>query len=108
MARPIEAAVFDMDGVLIDSEPLWREIEREVFADLGIRVTDADLERTMGVRINEVVALWRDRHPWDEPSPQEVERRIVEGVAKAVRERGVVNPAAAGAIASFQALGLRL
>ncbi len=108
MARPIEAVVFDMDGVLIDSEPLWREVEREVLGDLGIRVSDHDLEQTMGVRINEVVALWRGRHPWDQPPSDEVERRIVEGVVRAIRERGVVNEAAAHAIDSFQALGLRL
>ncbi len=53
-----------MDGLLIDSEPLWREVERAVFGGLGIHVTDRDFEETMGVRINEVVALWRSRHPW--------------------------------------------
>jgi HAD superfamily hydrolase (TIGR01509 family) len=106
--RPIEAVVFDMDGVLVDSEPLWREVEREVLGDLGIRLTDVDLEQTMGVRINEVVAQWRTRHPWDRPSSEEVARRIVEGVAAAIRERNVVNEAAADAIAYFHALGLRL
>jgi beta-phosphoglucomutase-like phosphatase (HAD superfamily) len=108
MGRPIQAVVFDMDGVLIDSEPLWREVERAVFGGLGIHVTDPDLEETMGVRINEVVALWRNRHPWNDPSPEEIEDRIVEGVARAIQERGVVNGAAAGAIAYFQGLGLRL
>ncbi len=92
MAQPIEAVVFDMDGVLIDSEPLWREVEREVFGDLGIEVTDADLDQTMGVRINEVVALWRSHQPWDEPSSEEVERRIVDGVARFIRERGAGLP----------------
>jgi len=108
MGRPIEAVVFDMDGVLIDSEPLWREVERAVFGGLGIEVTDRDLEETMGVRINEVVALWRSRHPWDDPPLEEVEGRILEGVARAIRERGVVNEAASGAVAYFQGLGLRL
>ncbi len=106
--RPIEAVVFDMDGVLVDSEPLWREVEQEVFGGLGILVTDEDLERTMGVRINEVVALWRSLHPWEEPPPEEVERRIVDGVARAIRERGVVNDGAGEAIAYFRGLGMRL
>jgi len=42
--RPIEAVVFDMDGALLDSEPIWRAVEREVFGSLGIEVTE-DVER---------------------------------------------------------------
>ena len=45
-ARPIEAVVFDMDGILVDSEPIWRAVEREVFAGVGIEVTEEDLFET--------------------------------------------------------------
>jgi sugar-phosphatase len=58
MPRPIEAVVFDMDGVLLDSEPLWRAVEVEVFGSVGIELTERDLLRTMGVRIADVVRLW--------------------------------------------------
>ena len=35
----IEGALFDMDGLLIDSEPLWQRSEIEVFADVGLQLT---------------------------------------------------------------------
>ena len=43
--RQLEAVIFDMDGVLIDSEPLHREIERQLFNKLGVDVS-ADVHRT--------------------------------------------------------------
>ena len=64
----IEAVVFDMDGVLIDSEPMWRAVEREVFASVGIDLAEQDSFATMGVRIADVVERWHARHPWSEPS----------------------------------------
>jgi len=33
----IEAVVFDLDGVLVDSEPVWEQVRREVVAELGGR-----------------------------------------------------------------------
>ncbi|MGH7539798.1 MAG: hexitol phosphatase HxpB [Gemmatimonadota bacterium] len=107
-ARPIEAVVFDMDGVLIDSEPIWRAVEREVFAGVGIRVTDEDLVQTMGVRIGDVVELWHRRRPWDDPEPEVVARRIVEGVSAAIEREGALNEGAVQALRYLTNLGLRL
>jgi len=36
----IRAVIFDMDGVLIDSEHHWQQTERAIFAELGIELTD--------------------------------------------------------------------
>jgi HAD superfamily hydrolase (TIGR01509 family) len=107
-ARPIEAVVFDMDGVLVDSEPIWRAVEREVFAGVGIEVADVDLLETMGVRVADVVERWHRRHPWDEPSRQDVAESIVERVAGAIEREGALNEGAARAIDYVEGLGLRL
>ena len=39
MRKP-EAVIFDMDGVLIDSEPIHIEIENKLYAKLGINVSE--------------------------------------------------------------------
>lgn len=57
------AFIFDMDGLLLDSEPLWRKAETACFRDVGIQLTAADCELTMGMRIDEVVAFWAQRYP---------------------------------------------
>ena len=97
-----------MDGVLIDSEPIWRAVEREVFAGVGIEVTEEDLKATMGVRVADVVERWHRRHPWDGPSRREVAERIVEGVSRAIERNGVLNAGAERAVDYVAGLGLRL
>ena len=97
-----------MDGVLVDSEPIWRAVEREVFAGVGIEVTDEDLFETMGVRVADVVERWHRRSPWDEPSREEVARSIVEGVAEAIQREGAFNKESIRAIDYVDGLGLRL
>ena len=53
-----EAVIFDMDGVLIDSEPLWKIAMEKVFSDLGCNLSKNDFQRTVGLRIDEVIYYW--------------------------------------------------
>ncbi len=85
---PLRAVIFDMDGVLIDTEPVWRSVEIEVFASLGVRITEAECRQTMGMRVREVVEMWNSRRPWSGPTVDEVTARIVDGVAGHVRAEG--------------------
>ncbi|MDH3603218.1 MAG: hexitol phosphatase HxpB, partial [Candidatus Tectomicrobia bacterium] len=69
----MKAVIFDMDGLLIDSEPLWHEVEKEVFGALGIALTDAMCEETTGLRTDEVVAYWYEKQPWQGGSVKSLE-----------------------------------
>lgn len=53
-----EGVIFDMDGVLIDSEPLWRRAEIEVLNAVGAPINERDCETMTGVRIDAVVRHW--------------------------------------------------
>lgn len=44
----LKAVIFDMDGVIVDSEPLHIKAERMLFAPLGIDVSDEELQSYMG------------------------------------------------------------
>lgn len=49
------AVIFDMDGVIIDSEPIYIEIERELCSNLGVQLSDAEHEQFVG---SPAVLLW--------------------------------------------------
>ena len=57
----MRAHIFDMDGLLIDSEPFWREAEIKVFQSLNIPFTEDMCRQTVGMRIDEVVVYWNDQ-----------------------------------------------
>jgi len=44
----IETVIFDMDGVIIDSEPIHQEIQNQLFRELGISVTTREYESFIG------------------------------------------------------------
>ena len=90
----LAAAIFDLDGLLLDSEPLWREAEIAIFAEVGVELDDEMCRQTMGLRLDEVVDHWHERFPWEEPSPAELAERVVDRVAGLVVERGQLRPGA--------------
>jgi mannitol-1-/sugar-/sorbitol-6-/2-deoxyglucose-6-phosphatase len=106
-ARGLRAVVFDMDGVLIDTEPVWRSVEIEVFDSLGLHLTEADCRQTMGMRVGEMVRLWQARQPWSGATVADVVERIVGGVSEHVRTRGVAMDGAVEAVRLVGSCGLR-
>lgn len=102
------AVIFDMDGLLIDSEPLWRIAEIDVFNAVGVPLTDDLARTTMGMRTDEVVEYWSARQPWEGPSLKEIEARITTRVIALVHERGVPMPGAKDLIARFTERGCPL
>lgn len=102
----VEAAIFDMDGLLIDSEPVWREVEVELFNELGVPLTEELAAETMGLRADEVVSHWYDRHPWDSPSPEAVSEALIDRMVEEVSTRDIALPGAHAAFDVVEEAGL--
>ena len=62
-----QAVIFDMDGMLTDSEPLWRIASVEVLNGIGVPLTEEDAVATTGLRTDELVETWQRTYPWEEP-----------------------------------------
>jgi len=100
--KRIQAVLFDMDGLLIDSEPLWRRAMKTVFDTVGLELTEKMCASTMGYRMDEVVELWSKRFPWTNKSNAQVNDEIIAEVCRLVRAEGKPMPGVAEAIALFQ------
>jgi len=87
-----EAVIFDMDGLLIDSEPFWVKSEMEVYASLGVILTTEMCRSTFGMRIGDVTRYWHNKFKWDTNlNPlEQVERRIINKVIGLINETGVL------------------
>ncbi|AVE59850.1 MULTISPECIES: hexitol phosphatase HxpB [Citrobacter] len=105
--RQILAAIFDMDGLLIDSEPLWDQAELEVMASLGVDITRRhELPDTLGLRIDMVVDLWYAQQPWNGPDRQAVTDRIITRAISLVEETRPLLPGVREAVALCKSQGL--
>ena len=83
--RSGRALVFDMDGVLVDSEPLWRRAEVACFSRFGLALTEADCIETMGLRMDEAVAYWTRQRDWQPPSIDEVANAVIDDMDGLIR-----------------------
>jgi HAD superfamily hydrolase (TIGR01509 family) len=106
LSGKLRAVLFDMDGLLVDSEPLWFEAERTVMARMGGPWTEADQQQLMGGTLTHSVGYMRTRalRPTE---PEVIGAWLLDAMAALVAERGVpLMAGAAGLLAELAAAGI--
>jgi HAD superfamily hydrolase (TIGR01509 family) len=93
----IEAVVFDLDGVLLDSEQVWDEAREQLAKERGGRWHDSAQRDMMGMSSPEWSAYMHDTIGLPEP-PEEINREVVERLTSLYREHLPVIPGAREAV----------
>jgi len=102
----LAAVLFDMDGLLVDTEPLWLETETDVMARLGAPWTAEDQYALLGGSMARTVGYLLAKATTPAP-PETVERWMIEGVLARVRAgRVTVRPGVRELLAEVAVAGL--
>jgi mannitol-1-/sugar-/sorbitol-6-/2-deoxyglucose-6-phosphatase len=86
----LNTVIFDMDGLLIDSEPLWKEAAEALFLTYGKQLTTQQYISTTGLRTKEFLAHWFNYFNLPGADIDGAEKKVVEDVIKLVAQKG--NP----------------
>jgi HAD superfamily hydrolase (TIGR01509 family) len=101
----IRAVVFDLDGVLIDSEPIWERVTRELLARYGRTFDRVIADQHMGMRLVDVVAAVLEAHDL-EVDAEVFARELLDDLVAEFERSLVPMPGAEDALKLAASLGL--
>jgi beta-phosphoglucomutase-like phosphatase (HAD superfamily) len=88
----IKAVIFDMDGLLIDSEPLWQKAQIDILKTVGIKPKQDDFKHVLGTGLEATVEFWYHKQPWAAPSRKDIEALIKDDFIALFKQRGALRP----------------
>jgi len=103
-----KAVIFDMDGVIIDSEGLWRQAQKEALAGWRAEVSDEECESlTKGKRLDEIARTWCE-HCRLEADPALIEAAIRLRIIELIGREGKAIEGVYDVMTYFREAGYRI
>ena len=75
MSQPIRAVIFDLDGVLADSEPWWNKIDATLLAEHGVTYRGEHHRNVLGVSYRLAVEFYKKTFDLSVPTEEMMRRR---------------------------------
>jgi len=86
------AVIFDMDGLLIDSEPLWQQAGSEMLQQFGVTLTEEEYNLTTGLRTPEWVDYWFTHFTIDKQQAIAAAKLVEETALDKIKKYGIAMP----------------
>ena len=102
-----KAAIFDMDGLLIDSEPLWQEAGIETLSGFGISLTLEQYHTSTGLRTEEWVAHWFRQYQVSPAHAPEAVQVIIRKAIEKIAANGIALPGVTEILGFFNKQNIR-
>lgn len=104
-----KAAIYDMDGLLLDTENLWGVSMLKIAEKHGVNIRSDFFKYTTGLRINEVTSFWQEKFGWSSNVNSEgMANEIVEDIIQLTKEKGGVMPGIISSLEQFKSNGYKL
>lgn len=102
----LQAVLWDMDGTLVDSEPVWVRVQIAVLAELGATWTAEDSLALVGSDLSDALKVWMAQLPAGVIEPDELAGRIYGEVIRTLKEEVEVRPGALELLTGLKAAGI--
>lgn len=105
----IKAVIFDMDGLMINSEPLWREVALQVFKNLSVKgITAETFREGASLRIDAHVAYFCKKFNIQTGNQPKMVREIISQVSELILRKVELKPGIIEALDFFKKRSVRL
>ena len=98
----LNTVIFDMDGLLIDSEPCWEEAGKITLKEYNLDLSSDEYASTIGLRTKEWIDWWFRKYKVDAAHAPEAERTILENAIRIIDEKGEPLPGVQEVIELFR------
>src|SRR6266446_9237524 len=107
MSQPFRAVIFDLDGVLADSEPWWNEIDAKLLGEYGVTYRGEYHRNVLGVSYRLAVEFYKKTFGLSAPT-EELMRRRGEIAAELFANRVGLFPSTRIVLEELREMNLRL
>ncbi len=104
----INTVLFDMDGLLLDTERLWGVSMWAVAGKHGIRIPPERFAETTGLRIHQVTEHWARHYPWAGADADAVAEEVLDDIIDRAKTHGGVMPGAEALLSDLEKAGFRI
>jgi HAD superfamily hydrolase (TIGR01509 family) len=102
----LQAVLWDMDGTLVDTEPVWARVQIDLMTSLGATWTVEDAMRLVGSDLADAVQVWMGALPEGVISAEELADRMFGEVVRSLKDDVVLRPGALELLQALRAAGV--